>query len=308
MTVQNENMKHDEGYRKIFAHKDSFLHFLNKYIEAPWIDGITADDLEQIKTTYVGDDLQKRESDIIYKVNSKNVFFYTLLELQSEPDFTMPWRLLKYVVNLLSDVFMNTDKNERKLKDFKLPAVVPIVLYNGEDNWTPVKSFKEYTANYGDFGDNILDLKYILFDLNRYNEEDILKTYKLLDFVFQMDLKHYSRDDKEIIEEMKRLIKLPHELSPEDILNFGIWLRHALGIKDESEDFVGKVVTAFQKGEVEDMTYALGRWADRKVSAAREEEKIFLASKLMKRGRPIEEIMEDTGLSREKIERLQFRT
>ena len=297
----NENKHHDEGYRKIFASKESFLHFLNKYIEAPWVKNITVDDLEQIKTTYIDDDLLKRESDIIYKLNRENVFFYTLLELQSEPDFTIPWRLLKYVVNLLSDVFMNADKNERQTKNFRLPAIVPIVLYNGENNWTPVKSFKEYTANYGEFGDNIIDFKYILFDLNRYDEEDILTTYKLLDFVFKMDLKHNSRSDEEIIAGLEKLISLPHKLSPEDVLNFGIWLRHALGIGAAEEDFVEKVVTAFQKGEVETMSYALGRWAERKVVEAEER----IAQRMLQRGKAIEEIMEDTGLPREKIEKLQ---
>jgi predicted transposase/invertase (TIGR01784 family) len=297
-------MKHDEGYRKIMSDKDSFLHFLNKYIRASWIDGITVDDLEQINTTYIDDDYLKRESDIIYKIESKNVFFYTLLELQSEPDFSMPFRLLKYMVNLLDDIFKNTDENKRTAKPFKLPAIVPIVLFNGEGNWTPVMSFKEYTSNHGVFGNNIIDFKYILFDLNRYNEEDILTTYKLLDFVFTLDMKHYSRSVSDSDEALKKLIKLPHELTDADIKEFIQWIKYARFGGNIDENLLNEAITAFKKGEVETMSYAMGRAMERERESLRKGEKTEIAQRMLKKGKPIEEIIEFTDLTRKEIEEL----
>jgi hypothetical protein len=299
------NMKHDEGYRKIMADKDSFLHFLNKYIEASWVGGITADDLEQINTTYIDDDYLKRESDIIYKIESKNVFFYTLLELQSEPDFSMPFRLLKYMVNLLDDIFKNTEESKRTAKSFKLPAIVPIVLYNGEGSWTPVMSFKEYTSNYGDFGDNIIDFKYILFDLNRYNESDILTTYKLLDFVFTLDLKHYSRSISDSDETLRKLAKLPHELTDDEIKEFLRWIKYARSGGNIDENLLNEAIMAFKKGEVETMSYAMGRAMEKEREQAGDNRAVLIARKMLKSGKPIEEIIEFTDLTREEVERLK---
>lgn len=318
-TPQNESskMQHDKGYRDVFSNKDSFIHFLTKYIKASWAEKITEDDIERVNASFVMKDYQKRESDVVYKLKNENVFFYILLELQSEPDFTMPFRLLQYMMNLLADEFKNTPENVRELKDYKLPAIVPIVLYNGEDNWTPVRSFKEYTSNYGEFGDNIIDFKYILFDLNRYNEEDILTTHKLLDFVFTMDLKHYSRTIEDFINEYQRLVKLQHELTDDDIKTFVLWITHALLEGKFDENFEKEAVAAFRKGDVETMTYAFNRLVEREKVSAMEiglnegrkeggvEKAIIIANKMLKHNKPIDEIMEYTDLTREEIERLQ---
>jgi predicted transposase/invertase (TIGR01784 family) len=300
-TDNSKTMQHDRGYRDVFSNKSSFLHFLTKYIKASWSEGITEDDLEHVNATFVTKDYRKYESDVVYKMKNKNVFFYVLLELQSEPDFTMPYRLLKYMVNLLDDVFKNTPEEVRELKGFRLPAIVPIVLYNGEGSWTPVQSFKKYTTNYGDFGDNIIDFKYILFDLNRYDENDFLTTYKLLDFVFRLDLKHSSRSKDEFYERFKKLSESAHELTEDDVSAFIAWVIN-VGFKGEvSQNLVEETIEAFKKGDDEGMSYAIGRMVEKE----RKEERDNVARKLLKRGRPIEEIVEDTGLTREEVERLQ---
>jgi hypothetical protein len=43
----NGNIKHDEGYRKLFSSTGNFLHFLKKYIGESWVEGISEEDLEQ---------------------------------------------------------------------------------------------------------------------------------------------------------------------------------------------------------------------------------------------------------------------
>ena len=88
--------QHDRGYRDIFSNKSSFIHFLTKYIKASWAESITEDNLERGNATFVTKDYRKYESEVVYKLKNENVFFYVLLEIQSEPDFTMPFRLLKY--------------------------------------------------------------------------------------------------------------------------------------------------------------------------------------------------------------------
>ncbi|MCL1880932.1 MAG: Rpn family recombination-promoting nuclease/putative transposase [Oscillospiraceae bacterium] len=302
-------MKHDKGYRNIFSNKDSFMHFLNKYIKMPWVEKIDEDDLVRIETSYVMRDYKERESDVLYKLNSKNVYFYVLLEMQSTADNTMPFRLLQYMVNLLADEFKNS-KEIRNTENFRLPAIVPIVLYNGEDNWTPVRSFKEYTANYGDFGDNIIDFKYILFDLNRYDKEDILTSYKLLDFIFTMDLEHTSRTAEDFKHECMRLAKLPHELTDDDIKTLVAWLVRAIleGKENEiDENFEQEAITAFRKGDEEAMSYAVSRMMEREkisaVKSAKEDWKTEAAQSMLSDGMSIEEIMKHIRATREEVEK-----
>jgi hypothetical protein len=45
----------------------------------------------------------------------------------------MPVRLLVYMVCLWIDLLKNIPLEVRSRQDFRLPAIIPLVLYNGED-------------------------------------------------------------------------------------------------------------------------------------------------------------------------------
>ena len=209
------------------------------------------------------------------------------------------------MVNLLDDVFKNTTEEVRERKEFKLPAIVTIVLYNGEGNLTPVQSFKEYTANYGDFGDNIIDFKYLLFDLNRQSEEDILTTHKLLDFVFDVDLKRNLHSTEDFHRVTQKLAGLSHELTEDDVKTFISWFNRAILKGSVDEKLEKEAVAAFVKGEVKPMSYAVDRLIEKERKEESNIQAILFAKKLLKRGRPIEEIAEDSGLTRDEIEKLR---
>jgi len=141
-----QNPKHDEGYKYILSKASNFLHFLKKYFPSPWIADISVGDLKKVDKSYITKEYRRLDSDLIYEVKKgdTDVYFYVLLELQSTVDFTMPFRLLRYMVELLNDLFKNTKKEARESVNFRLPAVVPIILYDGDCQWTAVRSFKEY--------------------------------------------------------------------------------------------------------------------------------------------------------------------
>ena len=298
--------QYDRGYRDIFSSKESFVHFLKKYIKMPWAEEITADDLTQVESTFVLKTYGKRESDVIYEYKKKKLFFYILLEQQSKPDFTMPFRLLHYVVCLLAREFDNTPEDVRILKDFRLPAVVPIVLYNGEESWTPVRSFKEYTANHDEFGDYLIDFKYILFDLNRYNEDGILTTYKLLDFVFSMDLRHNSKDKEDFHRKLSKLAALQNELTDDDVVKFLAWIINVIFRgKTPHENFEKEVFEAFRKGDVVKMTHAFDGLLDMERKSAVEEWKAKVIKNLLAKGDTAEEVASATEVPLYKVEELQ---
>jgi predicted transposase/invertase (TIGR01784 family) len=303
-TESGTGQHYDKGYRNVFSNKNSFMHFLTKYIKASWVESITEEDLEHVNATFVTKDFQKRESDVVYKLKNENIFFYVLLELQSEPDFSMPFRLLYYMVNLLAYEFKNTPEEIRELKGFRLPAIVPIVLYNGEGNWTPVRSFKEYTANYGEFGDNIIDFKYLLFDLNRYDENDFLTTRKLLDFIFKMDANHSSHTRNDFYDNFRKITKSLRELTEDDFNTFISWVINVAYRGNAPEDIINEAITAFQKGDEEGMSYAIGRMMDRERLVSKKEGKTELIKMMLEGGKSVEEIIEFTKLSREEIEEL----
>ena len=54
-----QNQKHDEGYKYMLSNVANFLHFLKKYIAAPWTADISAADLETVPKSFVNLSLAK---------------------------------------------------------------------------------------------------------------------------------------------------------------------------------------------------------------------------------------------------------
>ncbi|MCL2019139.1 MAG: Rpn family recombination-promoting nuclease/putative transposase [Oscillospiraceae bacterium] len=301
--------RHDEGYKSLFSMKENFLHFLKKYIGVSWADNISVDDMEKIDKSFITPEFKHIDSDIIYKLrfNNSDVYFYALLELQSSVDYTMPFRLLRYMVELLTDIFKNTDENERKRKNFKLPAIVPIILYNGTDSWNAVRQYKKYTENYNNFGNNIINFEYLLFDLNRKDKNFIKSTRKLVDLMFLLD--GLRGEDTDYTQVPKLIAEYKNDLTGTDKTVLFGWVKHILIKGDMSPDLEEEFKQAFTEGDESTMTHAIERmrddWLDKGIQTGRQEEKTELARRLLKRNRPIEEIIEDTGLSRREVESLQ---
>ena len=169
--VNSFNNKHDKGYKYLFSTKRVFLQLLKSFLRQSWVHKIDESSLEKIDKSFILQDFKGKEADIIYKVriDENEVFFYILLELQSTVDYQMPYRLLQYMLEIWRTILKDTEGKANKRKDFKLPPIIPCVLYNGRYNWTAPLSFKEIVVANELFGDNILNFNYMLFDIARYS-------------------------------------------------------------------------------------------------------------------------------------------
>jgi len=82
-------------------------------------------------------------------------------------DHTMPFRLLQYMVEVWRDAYNNTPEKERKRKGFRLPAIVPAILYNGEGGWTARRSFREYQPEPWEVDKMITNIERTLDEMQR---------------------------------------------------------------------------------------------------------------------------------------------
>ncbi len=74
-------------------------------------------------------------------------------------------------------------------KSFKLPAVVPIVLYNGAEPWTASRNLRDCIVDGDLFGKSIIDFEYILVDVKNYTKEDLVEQGDAISAVFLLDQK-----------------------------------------------------------------------------------------------------------------------
>jgi len=292
--------EHDRGYKKVFAKKENFLHFLKKYIRADWAGEISESDLVSVNTSFVLKDYANREADVIYRarVKGREIIFYVLLELQSSVDHTMPFRLLIYITELLRAEFENAGKEERERAGYRLPAVVPMVLYNGADRWTAVRRFREYLDGYEMFGGNVIDFEYLLLDLNHSDEGFILNTNRLLDNVFALDRKDTLQ---EIAGVMQILLKRYVEMETHERVEFEDWVSEILVKRVKSKDSRESILGALKKGDIQTMTYGIDRAIEKERLEGELQYKIKVAEKMLKKEKDINEIIEISELPKEKI-------
>ncbi|MEG1149584.1 MAG: Rpn family recombination-promoting nuclease/putative transposase, partial [Niameybacter sp.] len=136
---------HDKTYRSFFENKEIFLQLLQSFVQEAWTTQLQVDKLIEDKSHYILRDFEEAEADIVYHatIEGQEVVFCILLELQSTVDHSMGIRLFYYISEIWRKYLKRFEREEVKRKDFKLPAVVPIVLYNGESGWTATTQFKE---------------------------------------------------------------------------------------------------------------------------------------------------------------------
>lgn len=94
---------------------------------------------ERINRSFVPDDLQKQEADLLYRVpfrrKAGEVLIYLLLEHQSRPDRTMGLRLLSYMVQLWEAQKRVWQDAKTPVSHWQLHPIVPVVFYTGKRRW-----------------------------------------------------------------------------------------------------------------------------------------------------------------------------
>jgi predicted transposase/invertase (TIGR01784 family) len=184
------------------------------------------------------------------KLKNQDVIFYLLMELQSTVDFTMPFRLLSYMIEIWRDLLIDTPPEDTSKKDFRLPAIVPIVLYNGENNWTAPTNFKEMLLSYEEFDDQILNFSYSLIDVNRYEPDHLKKLSNLIGSIFLLDQKY---DIIEINDRLTSIADVLQKLDSRQFHHFTKWFTRIIcsNISKENLDHVVKMIERSSPEEVE---------------------------------------------------------
>lgn len=246
---------HDKGYKRSLSKPKEFLHFLKKYVRADWMMELEESQLSLCDKEFVDKDYEGREADLVYKVEKtpgEPIYVFILQELQSTVDYTMIFRILIYVVNNLLRFFLNTEKEKRERSSFRLPAMVPIVFYNGEDNWTAVRALRDYQIGGKVFGNYVLNLEYYLVNLSTIEEADILSTNTVLDNIMYCDK---SRRKLELAEAIKTAYDRIQLLGNQEKEEFNNWVKAILlSVCGDKETVMDAILSRTGNG-VDDMAF-----------------------------------------------------
>lgn len=130
--------QHDASYKLLFSHSKMVADLIRGFVHEDWITGLDFSTLQRVRESGITHDLREREDDLIWRLRiirdgeESWLYLYLVLEFQSTVDRFMAVRLLTYIGLLYEDLCKSGEIGPHD----PLPAVFPIVLYNGSEPWT----------------------------------------------------------------------------------------------------------------------------------------------------------------------------
>jgi predicted transposase/invertase (TIGR01784 family) len=296
---------HDSGYKKLFSNPVIVKELLLYFVDEPWVKYLDYNTLERIDKSFITEEFINRESDIIYRINfqGKDLFIYILIEFQSSVDKFMSLRILRYITE-----FYEYLVSAKKIK--KLPAVFPVMLYNGEKKWTAPVEFGNLVENsipevY------IPSFRYYKIAANEFSNETLLGIKNVLSAIFFLE----NTEMKDIPGDIKHIVNLIGKEKPEELRLFRKWIKHFFYGNDEISDGIENSVKEIE--EVKDMLSAtlkkrdkmqfeqgLEQGLEKGLEKGIQKGKLETARNLLKEKMSVKKISEITGLTVEEIEKL----
>lgn len=132
---------HDHAYQGIFSHPQMVQDLLRGFVHEAWVAELDFASLERVNARHLSDGLHGREGDLIWRLRLRHEWFYVylLLEFQSRDDRWMALRVLVYVGLLYQGLIRGRQIGRGE----SLPAVFPIVIYNGRKPWRAARDVAE---------------------------------------------------------------------------------------------------------------------------------------------------------------------
>ena len=228
----------------------------------------------------------------------------------------MPFRLLEYEVAIIRSA---VDKSKIKNKSYKIPLVMPIVLYTGKQKWNANKYLEKSQEKIQ--GLNIKIGNYSLVDINNYTEKELLEDNT---FISKMMLIEKSKNTEEIAETLEKIINKTRKEDKELLKSIiEIFLEEKIGIQKSTElirklesesDSMLAIVDMIRKEN--QMYIDMGRKEGKK-EGKREGKKVGriegkkdtlreIAIKMLKKNLTEKEITEITGISIKELNNLKL--
>ena len=316
---------HDLAYRGLLSVKAVFLDFLRSFVPADWVRDLDEDSFTQVESTLVLQDLRKREPDVLWRgrlrTDGREIVVVVLVEVQSTVETKMALRLLGYMTAIWQKEAEkrtpgastgppgSNESPGSSATSGKLPAIVPIVIYNGKRPWTAARRFRELIEGAERFSGRLVDFEYWLIDVRRLKEEELLGLSGAMAAVFWLD---GTREEAEVARRLRRLVRLLSRVPEDQVGPLLDWVNAVLGSRlpaEEGPALLGRLKEVRSGEEAEEVATnferMLDRWLEKTKWEGREEgrveERKATAVRLMAEGMDDAFIARVTGLSFDEI-------
>ena len=311
---------HDRHYRYLFSHPGFVQRLLETFVDEAFVADLDFSTLQHQEGRFVDEAFAGREADAVWSVQfrGQEMYIFLLMEFQSTVDVGMPVRFLRYITGLYQSA-----KPQRR--HGRLPAVFPILIYNGERPWTAPRSFQEAVepsipAEY------VPAFRYYAIILRDFDPTRLARMRGAVAAVFYAE----RLDRDEVFAHLDTIVDIMKEEEPDLQDMFHNWLAHAMGVPatpatgdrrmrtpEEEKRMLSSTVEAYerelketarkegrQEGLEQGLEQGLERGLEQGLERGRHNALHETARKMLARGMPVEEVVAVTELPREDVEKL----
>lgn len=297
---QYVNNSYDKIFRKILCNKNEVANVINRVLKEQ--NNISADEIVKYNSSYVSDKLKNSEADIVYKLKNEDVFF--LIEHQSKVDYSMPYRILKYEVDIIESVLLD---KKYKNKQYRYPSVIPIVLYTGSKAWDAKLDLRNIQLKWNKYEGQELS-RYNIIDVNILDDVELLEEKS---FVSKMFLIEKSNTEKKLQENLNKIldkiVSENHLFNEEQIQFFETIIQLVLQRKS-GKSKTDEAIYKLRKGVNKNMLAVL-EMLDRENARIRNEGriegKLEDVKNMLKEKLPIDLICKITGVEKDEIKKIE---
>jgi len=255
----------DTSLKLILDEPELFVEFLRDFVPIEILKDISPSDVEDMTERLLPLLSEQKDLDTIKKINFKNnkpLFVITIIDHESTVNFRASFKMLLYIAFVLDDYEKEVNKQEAEkrkaedkkhkgkitqTKDFKYPPILPIVFYDGEDEWTAALNFADRTEMNDIFYKYIPKFEYELVSLKKYsfqdlaNFNDVLSMFMIIDKIKSAEaFSELGKLPKDYIERLDSMNIPPH--LKELLVNIITMLLRKINVpQDEINDLVEQI-------------------------------------------------------------------
>ena len=238
------------------------------------------------------------------KIKDETVYFYVLLEFQSTVDRFMPLRMLTYIMLFYQDWLKKQVEYKRMIKEkekegtldeadidaiyetIKLPAVFPILLYNGEKKWSTPSELKDLIGiRYKALDKYVPNFRYYKIIENEFSSESLKELESINAALFRTE----QASTDEVSECALRLTEiLKREADPEPQRDFRRLLYNLIlghGIEASEAD---KIIDRLEAGDMTLLEATIKRNREEILSEGEQKKALEVAQKMIDKGMDIQ--------------------
>ena len=195
VTKKQINHPHDKIFRKVLEDKKQIIEVINDVLKLT--RKLKESEIEIYNSSFITERFENKESDIVYKMKEKDIFF--LIEHQSKIDYEMPMRIVNYEIEIIRQAI----GNKKIGKNSKIPMIIPIVIYTGKGKWNATLKIEEYQEKLQNYKTRVLE-EYNLIDINDYSIEELEKNET---FLAKLMIIEKSESREELIKNLTKIVE-----------------------------------------------------------------------------------------------------